>query len=274
VLALFDSARSHLRARAAYIEAALHAGGASVATIPVRKRLIATALVAGALLVVAQSIAHRIVTVGLGACDATGFGPCPSVLDLDHDNGVSDIVSTVVIAAAGIGAGVLGVRRWPHETAALALAALLLLVTFDDALHLEDNTRNVYGLVVVGTIVCGAVLTIRVAATVPSGARWLLLLGTALLALDAKAPFLYDQLMNRVGQPALVRGDLLYELGVVLDEAMELTGWALVAIGLWDAALSSPPADTLLGSGESTVGPQLEVGTTSSRSASRVTSDA
>jgi hypothetical protein len=268
VIALFDSAGSHVRARAAYIEAALHAGGASVATTPVRKRLIATALVAGALLIVAQSIAHLIVTVGLGTCDATGFGSCPSVLDLDHDNGVSDVVSTVVIAAAAIGAGVLGVRRWPHEMAALALAAILFLVTFDDALHLEDNARNVYGLVVVGTIVCGAVLTIRVAAGLASGTRWLLLLGTALLAVDAKAPFLYDQLMNRVGQPALVRGDFLYELGIVLDEGMELAGWTLLAVGLWDAAAAADPRR----SGERRA--QLGVGTTTSRSASRVTSDA
>ena len=44
--------------------------------------------------------------------------------------------------------------------------------------------------------------------------------------------------MNAVGQPALVRGDLLYELGIVLDEAMEFAGWTLLAVGLWDAALA------------------------------------
>jgi hypothetical protein len=239
----------------------------ATATTPIRKRLISAALVAGALVIVAQSIAHLVVTVGLGACDATGFGPCSSVLDLDHDNGVSDIVSTVVIAAAAVGAAVLGVRRRPHEMAALALAAILFLVTFDDAVHLEDNVGSVYGLVVVGTIVCAAVLTIRVAAGVPVETRWLLLVGTALLALDAKAPFLYDQLMNRIGQPALVRGDLLYELGIVLDEGMELAGWTLLAIGLWDAAAALDPGCSRAR------GAQLGVGTTSSRSASRVTSD-
>jgi hypothetical protein len=204
------------------------------------------ALVVGALVIVAQSIAHLIVTVGLGACDATGFGPCPSVLDLDHSNGVSDIVSTVVIAAAALGAAALGVRRRPHEMAAFGLAAILFLVTFDDALHFEDNAKNVYGVIVVGTIVCAAVLTIRVAAGVSSGTRWLLLIGTALLALDAKAPFLYDQLMNTVGQPALVRGDLLYELGIVLDEAMELAGWSLIAVGLWNAAFEVRPSEPVL----------------------------
>jgi hypothetical protein len=148
-----------------------------------------------------------------------------------------------VIAAAALGAAVLGARRRPHEVAALALAAILFLVSFDDALHLEDNARNVYGLAVVGTILGAAVLTIRIAVGVSSGTRWLLLIGTGLLALDAKAPFLYDQLMNTVGQPALVRGDLLYELGIVLDEAMELAGWTLLAVGLWDAALAVRPTE-------------------------------
>ena len=53
-----------------------------------------------------------------------------------------------------------------------------------------------------------------------------------------KAPFAYDQLMNTVGQPWVVRGDFLYELGVVLDEGMELMGWTLVAVGLWEVALA------------------------------------
>jgi hypothetical protein len=203
-----------------------------------RKWLVRASLLAAALVIVAQSTAHLIATVGFGVCDATGFSECPSVFDLDHNNGISDLVSTAVIATAAVGAAVLGVRRRPREVAALALATILVLVTFDDALHLEDNGRTEYGLIVVGTIVCAAILTIRVALGVSRETRWLLLVGTALLALDAKTPYFYDQLMNIVGQPALVRGDLLYELGVVLDEAMELAGWTLLAVGLWDAALA------------------------------------
>jgi hypothetical protein len=184
-------------------------------------------------------VAHLIVTVGLGACDATGFAPCPSVFDLDHNNGVPDVISTIVIGAAAVGAIALGARSRPRELAALALAAVLIVITFDDALHLEDNLGSADGLVVLGTIVTAALLTIWVAASTPKEPRWLLLLGTCLLALDAKVPFLYDELMNTVGQPALGRGDLLYELGVVLDEAMELSGWILLTVGLWDAALTT-----------------------------------
>jgi hypothetical protein len=259
-----------------------HGGGASVATPTTRKRLVKVSLLTGALVIVAQSVAHLIATVGFGVCDATGFAPCPSVFDLDYSNGISDIVSTAVIAAAALGAAVLGARRRPREVAALALAAVLLLVTVDDALHLEDNAWGVYGVIVIGTIVCAAALTARVAVGVSSGTRWLLLLGTAILALDAKAPYFYDQLMNIVGQPALGRGALLYELGVVLDEAMELAGWILLAVGLWDAALSVRPADAapvrragpdMRDLALSPVEAQVAAGSTS-RSASRVTSDA
>jgi hypothetical protein len=138
----------------------------------------------------------------------------------------------------------------------------------DDGLHLEDDLRTVRGLIVTGTILCAALMTIRVALGVPERARVLLLVGVALLLLDVKMPFLYDQLMNTVGQPALVRGDLLYELGVVLDEGLELAGWMLLAVGLWDAALDVN-RDPVRGPH-----PQLGVGTTSSTSASRATSDA
>jgi hypothetical protein len=209
-----------------------------VARPPNRRRLVAASLLLGGLVVVAQSVAHLIATVRFGVCDATGFAPCPSVFDLDRNNGVSDVISTFVIAAAAVGAAVYGARRRPHEGAALILAALLVFITFDDAMHLEDSMKSVSGVIVVGTILSAAVLSLRVAVGVRRETRLLLLLGTATLALDTRIPFLYDQMMNAVGQPALVRGDLLYELGVVLEQAMELTGWILLAVGLWDAAMS------------------------------------
>jgi len=219
-----------------------------------RKRLVTASLVGGAIVIVAQSAMHLVATVGFGVCTKTGFGTCPSIYDLDHNNGISDVISTVTIALAALGACVLGARRRPHELTAFALAAFLLLVTFDDAVHLEDTLGSIYGLIVLGTIVCAALLTIRVATGVSAGSRQLLLVGVAILALDAKAPFFYDQLMNVVGRPDLVRGDLLYELGVVLDEAMELTGWILVAVGMWDAALSVRPTHAALDRAEPGVG--------------------
>jgi len=217
-----------------------------VSRTTLRTRLITAALVAAAVAILAQSVVHLVATVGFGVCDATGFAPCPSIYDLDHNNGISDAVSTAVIAAAAVGACVLGARRRPREASAFVLAASLSLVTFDDALHLEDTVHSAYGLFVLGTIVTTAILTIRLATSMPPGTRRLMLLGVAILALDAAFPSVYDQLMNTVGQPDLVRGDLLYELGVVLDEAMELAGWSLLAVGVWDAALSVRPADGVL----------------------------
>jgi len=211
-----------------------------------RRKVVTASLVAGAIAIVAQSVAHLIATVEFGVCDASGFGPCSSVFDLDHNNGISDVVSSFVIAVAGIGAAVLGTRRRPREVMAFVLAAFLFLISFDDTLHLEDTVRNAYGVFVFGTIVTAGVLLVRVAASVSSETRRLMLFGVAILALDIKFPFVYDQMMNVVGQPNLVRGDLLYELGVVLDEAMELAGWTLLAVGLWDAALSIRPADAVL----------------------------
>jgi hypothetical protein len=210
-----------------------------VSTTTTRKRLVTASLLVAALFIVAQSVVHLIATVRFGVCDATGFAECPSIFDLDHNNGIADLVSTAVIATAALGAAVLGAGRRPSELAALALAAVLFLVTLDDALHLKDNVGTASGVIVVGTILCAAALTMRVAVGVSRETRWLLLVGTAILALDAKTPYLYDQLMNAVGRPALGRGDLLYELGIVLDEAMELAGWTLLAVGLWDAALGA-----------------------------------
>ena len=115
---------------------------------------------------------------------------------------------------------------------------MLLVIGVDDTLHTGDKASS-YGLVVIGTLLTAGTLASWVAVRTTGVARTCLLVGLVLLVLDVKAPFVYDQLMNAVGQPALSRGDFLYELGVVLDEAMELMGWVLVAIGLWDAALAA-----------------------------------
>jgi hypothetical protein len=247
-----------------------------------RQKLVIASLVACALVIAAQSAAHLVATVGFGACDGTGFAPCPSPFDLDRSNGVGDVISTAVIGAAALGALALGVGGRRRDPVAVILAAFLFLAMVDDGLHLEDDLRTVRGLIVTGTILCAALISIRVAFSVPDRARLLLLLGVVLLLADVKMPFLYDPLMNTVGQPALVRGDFLYELGVVLDEGLELAGWMLLAVGLWDAALGVVPRGTVIAPRGSGTGPdpadgrraQLGVGTTSPTSASRATSDA
>jgi hypothetical protein len=199
------------------------------------------ALAGGAAVVAAQSLAHLIATFRFGSCNGILLGPCSSPFDLDRSNGVPDVVSTVVIAAATLGAGVLAARNRPARVPAALLALALLLVGTDDALHARDNALSSFGIVVIGTLVASFALAAWVAALAPRVASLCLVAGIALLALDVKMPFAYDQLMNLVGQPALHRGDFLYELGIVLDEATELFGWVLVMTGLWKAALTAQP---------------------------------
>jgi hypothetical protein len=202
------------------------------------------ALAGGVALVAAQSLGHLLATFGFGSCDGIEFGTCSSPFDLDRSNGLPDVGSTVVIAAATLGAGVLAARNRAARVPAALLALALLLVGTDDALHARDNASSSFGIVVIATLVASFTLAAWVASLVPRVASLCLGAGVALLALDVKMPFAYDQLMNVVGQPWLGRGDVLKELGIVLDEAMELFGWVLVTTGLWEAALTAQPVLT------------------------------
>jgi hypothetical protein len=187
---------------------------------------------AGVGLVVAQSVAHLIVTVEFHRLD--------TLVDLDHSNGIPDVVSNVIIVSAALGAVVLAARDRRGRLAALALADVLLLVGLDDALHTGDTIKDGYSTVVIGTLVATLFLTVRVAMRSPRLGRICLLAGIALLVLDAKAPYFYDQFMNTIGRPYDPRGTFLIEFGIVLDEAMELMAWVLIAVGLWDAARAAP----------------------------------
>lgn len=195
-------------------------------------------MLAGFALVAAQSVAHFVVTLGANL----DFGQSDSVFDLERSNGVPDVVSTAVIVAAAVGAIVLAGRARHGRLLAAGLAAALLVVATDDTLHDGYDGAGSDRLVVLGALLTTVMLTTWVALRAHGVARTCLLVGLALLVLDVKAPFVYDQLMNTVGQPWVVRGDLLYELGVVLDEGMELMGWALVAVGLWEVALATRAA--------------------------------
>ena len=186
-------------------------------------------------MIAAQSVAHFVVTLGANL----DFAQSDSVFDLERSNGVPDIVSTAVIVAAAVGAMVLAVRAQPGRLLASGLAAALLVVATDDTLHPGYGGTGSDALVVLGTLLAAVTLTTWVALGTHGVARTSLLVGLLLLVLDVKAPFAYDQLMNTVSQPSLVRGDFLYELGVVLDEGMELMGWTFVMVGLWDAALAT-----------------------------------
>jgi hypothetical protein len=200
----------------------------------VETRIVRAGLVAGFALLAAQSAAHLVGTLGLHSCH-TEIGACDTVFDLWRNNGPFDLVSLGLIVSAALAATVLAVWDRSTRLAATALAVIFTLIAIDDSLH-EDKLTSAYGLVVAATLVAAGLLVVAVALNAPRAARFVLLAGLVLLAVDVKVPFAYDQLMNLTGNPALVRGDVLYELGIVLDEGMELMAWTLLATGLWATA--------------------------------------
>lgn len=198
------------------------------------------------------TVATKIVRVGLTACVAVlaaqsaadlvavlGFHSYNSLVDLDRSNAVPDLVSIAIILSAAVGSAMLATRRRAVRQTTGALAVMIALVAIEDVAHLSDDASTIHGRVVIATIVCAALLVIAVALRTSGTPRICMLLGIALLAIDVKIPFAYDQLMNVTGNPWVQRGDFLYELGVVLDEGIETTAWALLSVGLWVAALEA-----------------------------------
>ena len=198
--------------------------------------LIFVALAAGSALVVAQSLAHLIATLG--------FDSIGSPVDLDRSNGIPDVVSTILILVVSLGAFALAVRSERRRRRhAVGLGIGLVVLAVDDALQ-QNDLGSPYGLVVIATLVVTAllILVLVVVAPAPRSARICTWLGLALLAVGVRLPYAYDQLMNALDQSTLRRGDVLYELGVVLDEGAELMGWTLLACGVWATALALPSA--------------------------------
>jgi hypothetical protein len=206
----------------------------SAAETSIEGRFVRAGLLVGCALLAAQSGLHLFGTLGLRSCH-TDLGACDTAFDLWRNNGPLDLVSLVLILGAVLGAAALAVWDRSARFAATTLAVVFMLIAIDDSLQ-EDDLGSAYGLVVAATLIAAGLLVVAVALRTPSRARAVLLGGLVLLAVDVKVPFAYDQLMNVTGHPALGRGDVLYELGIVLDEGLEVMAWTLLATGLWAAA--------------------------------------
>jgi hypothetical protein len=200
----------------------------------VETRIVRAGIVAGCVLLAAQSAAHLVGTLVLRSCH-TDFGNCDTAFDLWRNNGLLDLVSLAIIVVAALGAAAVALWDPSARLAATALAVMFALIAIDDSLH-EDDLASAYGLVVAATLLAAGLLVVAVALRAPPRARAVLVTGLVLLAVDVKVPYAYDQLMNVIGHPALGRGDVLYELGIVLDEGLEVLAWTLLATGLWAAA--------------------------------------
>lgn len=199
-----------------------------------RTRLVRMAALAGIALVLAQSAADLVAVLAFHSYD--------SLVDLDRSNALPDVVSVGIILSAAVGSAVLSTRLQAGRWAATALVVALVLIAAGDAAHLSDDASTVHGRVVIAALACVALLGLRVALTTRRTSRICMFSAIALLAVDVKIPFAYDQLMNVTGNPWVGRGDVLYELGIVLDEGIEAAAWILLAVGLWIAVLEAKDA--------------------------------
>ena len=177
-------------------------------------------------LVLAQSVGHLAMVLGADRID--------TFADLDRSNGLPDLVSTLVLASAATAA----VKLWRREPAprpglAVVLAALLGALTLADLLHDGAHPYRNGGPLVVG-LVLAAVGLLAVLAIGSSGrVRWTLAVGMCFLACSFLLIGL-DRLDHRFERE---RGDPTAEYQIVAKEGLELLGWSLVALALWDEAL-------------------------------------
>jgi hypothetical protein len=194
-------------------------------------RTVGIGLAVALALFVAQSVA--------GMVAALGFNSYSSPLDLNRNNSIPDLVSTAAILVGALGAAVLAGAQVGWRWRATALAIVLSLVALDDLLHAEAEGGGARAMYVAGTLAAVLVLILAVAWRAPRAAAVSLLVGLVLLVVAVKEAYWYDQFLNTLQRGDQERGDLDYELGIVLKNGLELLGWSLVATGLWAMALAA-----------------------------------
>lgn len=184
-----------------------------------------------AAVVVAQSVAHLALVLGANRID--------TFVDLDRSNGLPDLVSTLVLAAATAGAVKLSLRQ-PAERPSLALllAALLGALTVSDLLHDGAHPYRNTGPLVIGFVLCTVALLALLAVDAGGRVRATLAVGVCFLACS----FLVIGLDRLDHWFERERGDPIAEYQIVVKEGLELFGWGLVALGLWDFALEGQAA--------------------------------
>lgn len=175
---------------------------------------------------VLQSMVHLVVVLG-----ERDFH---SRFDLDRSNGVPDLVSNLALAAATAGAAVLaregrGRDRLAPASLVLALGALTIADFLHDGPHLSSHT----GKLVIGLVAVTGILLTAVAAD--SAGRTRITLVVAGLALVGS--FLVSGLDHFDIWFERERGDTVAESQIVGKEGLELIGWSLVALALWDEAI-------------------------------------
>jgi cell division protein FtsW (lipid II flippase) len=197
-------------------------------------RVIRAGVVTTLLLFVLQSVA--------GLVASLHFRSYNSGFDLNRNNAIPDVLSTAAILAAALGAIALAARVTRDRWQARALAILLAVVALDDLLQKEAGDANAWNVSVIITLALTTFLILAIATRVPRRAGVTLLIGLCLLVAAVKnaglAPY-DDRLLIALTHSDEQRGDLGYELDIVLKQGLELFGWSLVAIGIWATAVAA-----------------------------------
>jgi hypothetical protein len=190
------------------------------------RRAFAACVVGIVVVVLLQSIVHLVVVLR--------DHDLHSVLDLDRSNGLPDLVSTLVLGCAAAGAAAIA---WSRDGArrgvAMCLSGVLAALTFADLWHEGAHPSSTVGLLVVGFVALAGALLVAIGLESTRRARATLILAACLLVASFLASGLdrFDQWFERR------RGDPVAEYRIVAKEGLELLGWSLVALALWDEAL-------------------------------------
>jgi hypothetical protein len=176
-------------------------------------------------------------TIGLIA--ALGFSSYHSLLDLDRNNGIPDLLSTAAILAAAVGAAEIAVARKRERWKAAGLTLLLSIVALADLSQQEAGFGDAGGWIVVLALVTATLLILAISRNAPARVRLTLVFGLCLLVAAVRMAYEYDQFLNVLGRGDQERGDLDYELGIVLKQGLEFLGWSFIAVGIWATAVGA-----------------------------------
>jgi hypothetical protein len=186
-----------------------------------------TAIALGiAAVVVLQSVVHLFVTLGLDRID--------TIVDLDRSNGLPDLASTVALAAGAVGAAALARRGVKGNRAAAAVtASLLLALTLADFTHDGAHPFRRAGPLVIGAVIATAVLLAVIGVRASGRVRVTLVMAMLVLGCSFAVAGLHhlDPWFDQD------RGKREAEVQIVVKEGLELLGWSLVALAVWDEAL-------------------------------------
>jgi hypothetical protein len=186
-----------------------------------------TVIVLGiAAVVVLQSVVHLLVTLGFDRID--------TIVDLDRSNGLPDLASTVALAAGAAGAAALARPDLATNRAtAVVTACLLSGLTLADFTHDGAHPFRRAGPLVIGAVVATALLLAVIGANASGRVRVTLVIATLALGCSFAVAGLH-YLDSWFDQD---RGKPEAEVQIVAKEGLELLGWSLVALALWEEAL-------------------------------------